>query len=95
MKINEKDVRKIATLARLKFNAKEETKLTHDLNQILTWVDQLDSIDTKSVDPMTSVNLKCMPLNEDVVTDGDYVNSIIQNAPESKFDMFVVPKVVE
>ena len=36
-----------------------------------------------------------MPRREDQITDGNYPNAILANAPEAEFGMFIVPKVVE
>jgi aspartyl-tRNA(Asn)/glutamyl-tRNA(Gln) amidotransferase subunit C len=40
------------------------------------------------------VSQATLPRRADVVTDGDYVDAILKNAPEKKQGFFVVPKVV-
>jgi len=95
MKVDEKAVRKVARLARIRLKNDEISRWQNDLSQILSWVEQLDEVKTEQVSPMFSVYLKEMPCRLDVVTEGDAPHSVVSNAPKTEFDMFVVPKVVE
>lgn len=96
MKIDATTVQKIAKLARLQIKGEKAEAMEKDLSQILTWVEQLNEVNTNAVEPMFAVNLEEMPQREDIITDGGYVNDIVQaNAPEAEFNMFVVPKVIE
>lgn len=95
MQINEATVRKIAHLARIKVSDEEAKALESELSSILDWVEQLNEVDTDSVEPMTSAVETAMKMREDVVTDGGYANRITRNAPMSDDNFFVVPKVVE
>ena len=95
MSIDNSTVKKVAKLARLKVDAKEEQNLKNELNNILEWVDKLQKVDTKNIDPMLSVSNEPMPMREDMVTSKLDNNQILSNAPEKKAGFFVVPKVVE
>ena len=95
MALDTEVVRKIARLARLKVPEENLEPLAGELSQILTWVEQLDEVDTDGVPPMTSVVEMTLPLREDVVTDGGYADKVTANAPESVQGFFAVPKVVE
>jgi aspartyl-tRNA(Asn)/glutamyl-tRNA(Gln) amidotransferase subunit C len=44
---------------------------------------------------MTSVAAMTLPMRDDVVTDGDRRDDILQNTPQSARGFFAVPKVVE
>ena len=55
MALDRDTVRKIARLARIKVKDDELDHLAGELGQILSFVEQLDEVDTKSVEPMTSV----------------------------------------
>jgi aspartyl-tRNA(Asn)/glutamyl-tRNA(Gln) amidotransferase subunit C len=44
---------------------------------------------------MTSVTPMRLKRREDVVTDGDYQDKILKNAPDAREGFFAVPKVVE
>jgi aspartyl-tRNA(Asn)/glutamyl-tRNA(Gln) amidotransferase subunit C len=95
MALDTEVVRKIARLARLKVPEENLEPLAGELSKILTWVEQLDEVDTDGVPPMTSVVEMTLPLREDVVTDGGYPDKVTANAPESVQGFFAVPKVVE
>ncbi|MEN8236684.1 MAG: Asp-tRNA(Asn)/Glu-tRNA(Gln) amidotransferase subunit GatC [Pseudomonadota bacterium] len=88
-------VKKIARLAQLKVNDNDIDPLCQDLSHILDWVAQLDEINAKDVEPMTSVNLESMPMRQDAVNDGQVADAILKNAPDAQSNMFVVPRVVE
>ena len=95
MQINEETVRKIAHLARVKVTQEEAKALEGELSAILTWVGELDEVDTNDVEPMTSAVETAMKMREDEVTDGGYAQRVTKNAPMSEDNFFVVPKVVE
>ena len=52
-------------------------------------------MDTNNVEPMTSVVGMVSPKREDKVTDGDYPEKVLANAPDSEGSFYTVPKVVE
>ena len=95
MSIDNSTVKKVAKLARLKVDAKEEQNLKNELNNILEWVDKLQKVDTENIDPMLSVSNELMSMREDMVTSKLDNKQILSNAPEKKAGFFVVPKVVE
>ncbi len=95
MSIDNSTVKKVAKLARIKIDPKEEYNLKCELNNILEWVDKLQKVDTKNTEPMLSVSNESMPLREDKVTSKIENEQILLNAPEKKAGFFVVPKVVE
>ena len=88
-------VRRIARLARIAVPEAELAPLARELSGILTWVEQLDAVDTANVEPMTSVVAVTLPMRADEVTDGGIQDKILANAPEPQRGFFTVPKVVE
>ena len=95
MAIDAATVRKVAKLARIAQPEETLEKLAGELNGIMAWIEQLAEVDTDGVEPMASaVDLK-LPMREDVVTEGGDPARVLANAPLSKNDFFVVPKVVE
>ncbi|HEY3911820.1 MAG TPA: Asp-tRNA(Asn)/Glu-tRNA(Gln) amidotransferase subunit GatC [Stellaceae bacterium] len=90
----------IAALARIRLAEAELEPLAGELSQILSWVEQLNEVDTSAVPPMASVAASGLPMREDRVTDGDCREAILGNAPRSspaaaERGFFAVPKVVE
>jgi len=95
MALDKASVARIASLARIKVTEEEQTRLAGELTQILTWIEQLNEIDTSGVEPMASVAHMKLPLREDRVTDGGQRDAILANAPQAARGFFAVPKVVE
>lgn len=95
MQVDDKTVRHIARLARLKITDAEVETMQGELNTILRWVEQLDAVPTEGVEPMTRVLPMRMKKRKDGVTDGEIADDIVANAPAADDHYFVVPKVVE
>lgn len=95
MQVDEKTVRRVARLARIRITDEEAVKLQGELSGILDWVRQLDEVKTDDVEPMTRVVAMKLKMREDKVTDGEIADDIVKNAPETEDHFFVVPKVVE
>ncbi|MEH6677699.1 Asp-tRNA(Asn)/Glu-tRNA(Gln) amidotransferase subunit GatC [Phenylobacterium sp.] len=95
MAIDVATVRKVAKLARIAEPEARLESLVQELNGILTWIEQLEEVDTDGVEPMTSVVHQGLPMREDVVTEGGDPARVLANAPKTAKDFFVVPKVVE
>lgn len=95
MSIDKDTVGKIARLARIRVTEEDKEKLSGELTNILTMIEELNAVDTKGVEPMTSVVQVKMHQREDVVSDGGIQDKILANAPEKAAGFFVVPKVVE
>jgi aspartyl-tRNA(Asn)/glutamyl-tRNA(Gln) amidotransferase subunit C len=95
MSVDQATVRRVAHLARIAVTEDEVAHLQGELNAILAFVEQLGEVDTAGVEPMTSVIPMTLPLRADVVSDGDYADRVLANAPASEDGFFAVPKVVE
>ncbi len=95
MSVDAETVRRIAHLARIAVADDEVEHLRGELNAILAFVEQLSEVDVEGVEPMTSVTPMAMKKRADVVTDGGDAEAVLQNAPASEGNYFVVPKVVE
>lgn len=94
--IDDTTTRKIARLARIAVSDEEIPAYTKRLNGVLSWVEQLQAVNTDGIEPLASVLVDtALPQREDVVTDGGYADQILSNAPETMSGFFVVPKVVE
>lgn len=95
MSLSLDEVKKIAKLSRIKVSDDEVQKYQGELNKIFDWIEQLQEVNTDDIKPMFSTERHTLPMREDVVTDGDKAESVLKNAPESKYGFFVVPKVIE
>ncbi len=95
MSVDSATVRHIAKLARLAMSDAEVEALVPELNNILGWVEQLGEVDTSGVEPLATVVDQKLRLRDDIVSDGDYRDDVLANAPEAQHGFFAVPKVIE
>jgi aspartyl-tRNA(Asn)/glutamyl-tRNA(Gln) amidotransferase subunit C len=95
MSVDAATVRRIAHLARIAVAEDEVEHLRGELNAMLAFVEQLSAVDVTGAEPMTSVTPMAMKMRTDVVTDGGIAEQIVQNAPETDDNYFLVPKVIE
>lgn len=95
MSVDTDTVRRIAKLARIALEEERVEPMVNELNQILTWVEQLSEVDIEGVAPLTSVVAQRLKMRDDAVTAGDDPDGVTQNAPNSEDHFYVVPKVVE
>ncbi len=95
MTVDKATVAKIARLARISVPNNRLEPLAAELNGILKWISELDEVKTDNVEPLASVTGHALPMRDDMVTDGDRLDDILSNIPQSTGGFFVVPKVVE
>ena len=83
MSVDKSTVVRIAGLARISVPEEDLDELAAELSNILGWVEQLNEVDTEDVMPMTSVT-DCVVLRarDDTVTDGNYREDLLKNAPK-------------
>jgi len=95
MSLDAAAVARIARLARIRLTDDEKTNLAAELSQVMAWVDELQSVDTEGVEPMTSVVGAKLKTRPDEVTLNVTRDDVLANAPEATAGFFTVPKVVE
>ncbi len=95
MAIDAATVRKVARLARIAEPEEKLEALAKELTGIMSWIEQLNEVDTDGVEPMTSAVAATLPMREDVVTEGGDATKVLSNAPKTVDGFYVVPKVVE
>ncbi|GAB3687271.1 Asp-tRNA(Asn)/Glu-tRNA(Gln) amidotransferase subunit GatC [Spirosoma flavus] len=95
MKVDKETLQKIAHLARLEVKPEEETELLNSLNNVLTWMEQLNEVDTTGVEPLTHISPETNVLRDDVVANQLPREQALVNAPQHDEQFFEVPKVLE
>lgn len=94
-RVSIQDVDRIAELARLAPSTEEKEQLASELADIVSFVEQLNELDTDKVEPLHHVLDLHTVLREDEVKPSLPVESTLQNAPQRKGDYFLVPKVIK
>lgn len=95
MKISSREVEYVAHLARLQISEGEKDKFTSQLNDILLYIDKLNELDTKGVDPMSHAIGVTNAFREDNVLDSIGTENSLANAPDARGEFFRVPKVID
>ena len=95
MEVNNKLIQDIAKLSKLKFDDFAEEKMKLDLEKMITFVEKLNEIDTKDVDPLIYISEEINVLRKDNVTEETSQEDALKNAPEKDSDYFKVPTVLK
>ena len=91
--MDKKTVTTISYLSRLKIDDQKEEKIIEDLDNIIKFVDQLNIIDTSDVAPLTNPLEKTAKTRKDIVTAKNLKKDLLEVAPSSNDDYFLVPRV--
>ena len=94
MSVTKKDVEYIAELARLKFKEEELESFTHQLNEILNYVDKLNELDTENVEPLSHPIENVNVFRNDELKKSITTKDALKNAPDRNDEFFKVPKVI-
>ena len=95
MTIDLKTVKHISKLSRISIDDNKAKKLSDDLNSIFKFIEKLNELDTKEIEPLTSIAETNLKLRKDKIKSKNIREDILKNSPEDNKDFFVVPKVVE
>ena len=98
MKISREDVTKVAALANLELTSDEVETFRGQLDDILTYIDKLNEVDTSNIEPMAQVlaaSTDDSALREDVVVRSDVIAEVLRGAPDPAPPYFRVPLVIE
>ena len=95
MSLDTDDVKAIAKLARLKIDEADVPLYATNLSSILDLVEQMSSVDTEGVVPMSHPLEVVQRLREDVVTESDERDEFQRVAPATQDGLYLVPKVIE
>ncbi len=95
MQVDEQLVDKLAHLARLEFNGEEKQHIIKDLDRILGFVAQLQTVNTDGVEPLIYLSDEVNVLRADEAKTTITKQEALKNAPKKDSDYFRVPKVME
>ena len=95
MKITPAIVKKVAQLAKLELSPPELETFTSQLDAILTYMEQLDELDTKAIQGTAHVLEMNCPDRQDELQPAINPREIVQGAPQQDEGYFIVPKIIE
>ncbi len=95
MGIDEKTIKKIAKLARIRISDDDVAILQNDLNRIVGFVDKMSEISIEKVEEFRFGETSLSEMRVDEETEENNAEQILSNTKNKKEDFFVVPKIVE
>ncbi|MDA3785814.1 MAG: Asp-tRNA(Asn)/Glu-tRNA(Gln) amidotransferase subunit GatC [Deltaproteobacteria bacterium] len=94
MTISQKEVLKVANLARLQLSPQEAEQMTGQLAAILGYVAKLDEIDCRAIAPTTHVLAIENAFRDDAMQPSLSQAEALANGPLQNGEAFVVPRII-
>ena len=85
----------LAQLARLSVSDNEKTLFANQIDNILSYVDKLNELDTGNVEPTSHVISLSNVVREDLPKDSLEREDALRNAPDRTDKFYRVPKIIE
>jgi aspartyl-tRNA(Asn)/glutamyl-tRNA(Gln) amidotransferase subunit C len=94
-RISLEQVKHVAHLARLAITEEEAERMRKDLDEIITYAEQMNELDTEQIEPTSHVlNMKNV-MRKDVSQKGLAVEDVVKNAPDAEDGYIRVPSILE
>ncbi len=94
MKITDKEVKKVAGLARLELAEGEVQSLTEQLDKILNYIDKLNQADTRGIEPTTHAISITNAFRSDEILSSLDREAALASGPAHNNGFFEVPKII-
>ncbi|GMQ83847.1 MAG: Asp-tRNA(Asn)/Glu-tRNA(Gln) amidotransferase subunit GatC [Gammaproteobacteria bacterium] len=95
MSLDSEAVGKIAHLARLGVEQSEHETYARNLSDILSFIEQLNSVDTQGIEPMAHPMDASQRLRVDEVSETNKREKFQRVAPRTEAGLYLVPKVID
>ena len=95
MKIDEKEIVKVANLARLDLADDEKAEFSKQLNDIIEYVEKINELDTSGIKPADHIVEMKNVTREDSVAKSLDISDIEKIAPDFDKGHIVVPRIIE
>ncbi len=93
--MDKKEVEYVATLARLSLTPEETAQFSSQLNEIFSYIEQLNKLDTSQIEPTSHVLPLSNIFREDKVKPSLSAEKVVENAPDRENTFFKVPNIIE
>ena len=99
MSLSPDQIERIARLARIAVSASEAEAVREQLNRVLGLIDEMQSVDTRGIEPMSHALEALLPMGQrlrpDEVAEQDRRAEFQSVAPAVERGLYLVPKVIE
>jgi aspartyl-tRNA(Asn)/glutamyl-tRNA(Gln) amidotransferase subunit C len=94
--IDDKVLENLEKLSMLKIDESKKEALKKELSEIVSYVENLNELDTSNLDSFFSTLSGGTPLREDIpLRNPEIPKDILAHAPRAEDDFFIVPKIIE
>lgn len=94
--ISVNDAQKLARLSAISLTDEELEVMRQELTDILSYVEQLQGVDTEGIEPTYQVHgLETVVRSDEIIDYGVEQRDLLANAPEQDAGTIVVPRVLE
>ncbi len=93
--MDNKEVEYVATLARLALTPEETTAFAGQLNEIFSYIEKLNELDTSRIEPTSHVLPLSNVFRKDEVKPSLPPEKVVENAPDHEATFFKVPNIIE
>jgi aspartyl-tRNA(Asn)/glutamyl-tRNA(Gln) amidotransferase subunit C len=96
MQVDDALLTRLEKLSLLRVSDEKREEIIAQLSEIVSFVDNLSELDTEGVESTFAMNERATPLREDSVSSQPQISeAILQHAPQSRDNFFIVPKIIE
>jgi aspartyl-tRNA(Asn)/glutamyl-tRNA(Gln) amidotransferase subunit C len=95
LKISKEEIEHIAVLARLSLPEEEKELFGSQLSNILDYMEKLNELDTKGIEPTSHVLTLSNVMRDDIPMPSIPKEDALMNAPDHTEKFFRVPKIIE
>ncbi len=95
MSIDRADIEKLGELARIAITEENIEVTINSINEVLALVDQLQTVDTTSVEPLANPLDATQRLRHDQVSETNHREEYQPLAPAVENGLYLVPKVID
>ncbi len=88
-------VENLANLSKLQFDEAEKTAIQQDLQKMVGFIAELETVDTTGVEPLLHMGDAANVLRADIVSGSVSRADALSNAPVADDAFFKVPKVIK
>jgi aspartyl-tRNA(Asn)/glutamyl-tRNA(Gln) amidotransferase subunit C len=95
MELTKEMIGQLANLAKLEFNEADTLQIRDDLAKMISFVEQLQELDTTGVEPLLHMTDNLDVLRKDEISGSMDRSAAIAIAPDADQNYFYVPKVIK
>jgi aspartyl-tRNA(Asn)/glutamyl-tRNA(Gln) amidotransferase subunit C len=95
MEVNDLLIENLAKLSHLSFDDQERMAIRADLQEMITFIEKLQEVNTEGVIPLHHMSSNVNILRDDIVRGSVNRQEALKNAPDTDGIFFRVPKVIK